>query len=245
MASCGTIVLMSTPAKPADQGVRARNRARMEAGILRLGREQLATRGPAALSLREIARDLGVASSAVYRYVADRDALLTRLLVDAYSDLAEHVESALVDGPRHGAAARVGVFAHAMRDWARANPSRWGLVYGTPVPGYAAPEEQTTPAGTRIMAVLVGIVTADRPDDARPTASARSAAYEGYLEAGAADLRVEASAEDVAAAVHAWSMIVGTISMEVFGQLGPEAAYVGAEIMDGAVATLARGLDLR
>lgn len=237
---------MSTHAEPADQGIRARNRARMEAGILRLGREQLATRGPASLSLREIARELGVASSAVYRYVADRDALLTRLLVDAYGDLAEHVEAALADGTRHGAAARVGVFAHAMRDWARANPSRWGLVYGTPVPGYAAPEEQTTPAGTRLMAVLVGIIATSTPrGSAAQGTSSASRAYGEYLAAGLADLQVEARPDQAAAAVQAWCMIVGTISMEVFGQLGPETTRIGAEIMDDAVAALVRGLDLR
>lgn len=219
-----------------DQGVRARNRARMEAEILRLGREQLATRGPAALSLREIARDLGVASSAVYRYVADRDALLTRLLVDAYTDLADHVDTALADAPADRPA-RLSAFARAMRVWAVANPARWGLIYGTPVPGYTAPGEQTTAPGTRLMAALAGIVASGPMPGADP-----AGVYRDYLVAGSRDLGVDVAPAALAAAVAAWSMIVGAISTEVFGQLGPEVADVGEQVIDASVVLLLRGL---
>ena len=76
-------------------GIRAANRARLEGEILRLGREHLAQVGPAALSLRAIARDLGMASSAVYRYVASRDELLTLLIIESYDAMADAVEAAL------------------------------------------------------------------------------------------------------------------------------------------------------
>lgn len=220
----------------ADQGIRARNRARMEAEILRLGRKQLATRGPAALSLREIARDLGVASSAVYRYVADRDALLTRLLVDAYTELADHVDAALADAPGDRPV-RLSAFAHAMREWAVANPARWGLIYGTPVPGYAAPGEQTSAPGMRLMADLVAIVASGPTPGAAPTG-----AYREHLAAGARDLGVDIEPTQLAAGVSVWSMLVGTISTEVFGQLGPEVANVGEQVIDAAVDLLLRGL---
>ena len=81
-------------------GIRARNRAAIEGEILRVGREHLASHGAAGLSLRAVARDLGMASSAVYRYVASRDELLTRLIVTAYDAmcvaLAENLDCALV-----------------------------------------------------------------------------------------------------------------------------------------------------
>ena len=67
-----------------------RNRgSRSRRSIVELGRRQLVDHGAAGLSLRAIARDLGMVSSAVYRYVSSRDELLTLLLVDAYSDLAD------------------------------------------------------------------------------------------------------------------------------------------------------------
>lgn len=213
---------------------RAENRAHMEAQILRLGREQLATRGPADLSLREIARDLGVASSALYRYVADRDTLLTRLIVDAYDDLADAVTSA-IDGTSD--APRLLAFARAMRAWAVTNPARWGLIYGTPVPGYAAPSDATTGPGTRLMAVLMAIVATGRACGDEPDGT-----YRAFLEGGASEFGVETDARHAADAVEVWCGVVGTISMEIFGQLGPDAGHAGEAALERALAGWAQRL---
>ncbi len=77
--------------------VTPRERAREQtlAEITRIGREHLATHGAAGLSLRAVARDLGVVSSAVYRYVASRDELLTLLVIDAYTELGAEVDAAV------------------------------------------------------------------------------------------------------------------------------------------------------
>lgn len=202
---------------------RAENRARMEAEILRLGREQLADRGPAALSLREIARHLGVASSAVYRYVADRDALLTLLVVDAYTALADHVEAALEgtgDSPVH-------VFGAAMRQWATGHPAGWGLIYGTPVPGYEAPADQTTDPGVRLMVRLGRLLGDADVEGIDPPADFRA-----FLDAASQELRLDLDAAHLAHGIEAWCAIVGTISMEVFGQLGPGGAAYGRALLD-------------
>ncbi|MBN9613658.1 MAG: TetR/AcrR family transcriptional regulator, partial [Actinobacteria bacterium] len=120
----------------------AEARAQMREGILRLGNAQLAEVGAAALSVREIARGLGVSSSAIYRHIASRDELLTILLVDTYTDLAD---AALADqSDSRGPAESLGALARGMRGWAVRNPARWALAYGSPVPGYSAPAEQTT-----------------------------------------------------------------------------------------------------
>ncbi len=139
----------------------AQARAEMRAGIIRLGRDQLETRGAADLSVREIARGLGVASSAVYRHVRNRDDLLTLLVVDAYTELADHVERALDQARREQRGHQeysLGTLAHAVRDWAVGHPARWTLLYGTPVPGYDAEPDDTTAPGTRVMAMFLGIV---------------------------------------------------------------------------------------
>src|ERR1700756_5289963 len=119
-------------------GKRRDSRERIEAQIIELGRRQLVTEGAAGLSLRAIARDLGMVSSAVYRYVASRDDLLTLLLVDAYSELADAVVAAR---EATGGAWRdqLMAMAGAARQWAVAQPASWALLYGSPVPGYHAP----------------------------------------------------------------------------------------------------------
>ena len=125
-----------------------RTRAEMDELVLAVGRRQLAEHGAAGLSLREVARELGVVPSGVYRYVASRDELLTRLLEDAFSSLADAVEQDIagITEPR----TRMRTLAHAMRTWALAHPAQWALIYGSPVPGYHAPAERTSGPGLRL-----------------------------------------------------------------------------------------------
>lgn len=213
---------------------RAENRAHMEAEILRLGRAQLENRGPSDLSLREIARSLGVASSAIYRYVADRDTLITLLIVEAYDELADTVEAAL---GKKTEARRLTAFARAMRGWAVTNPARWGLIYGTPVPGYAAPSDATTPPGTRLMATLMAVVATGRSCGDEPRGT-----YRTFLEGGAAEFGIVTDTVHAATTVEVWCAIVGTISMDVFGQLGPDAGDAGEAALERTVAEWARRL---
>src|SRR5579871_3153120 len=107
---------------------RARARAEITGEILAAGRRHLATDGAAGLSLRAIARDLGMASSAVYRYVASRDDLLTRLIIDAYDALGETAEAAEAAVGRGDLGGRWAVICRAVRDWALANPNEYALI---------------------------------------------------------------------------------------------------------------------
>src|SRR5664279_1544187 len=116
-------------------GVRARARAEITEQIKRIAREHLAIEGPN-LSLRAVARDLGVVSSAVYRYFASRDELLTALIIDAYDSLGEVAERAAGTPRRRDLTARWAALGRAIRAWARANPHEYALLYGSPVPGY-------------------------------------------------------------------------------------------------------------
>src|SRR5690349_14169419 len=136
-----------------------RERAREQTlqDITRIGREHLAAVGAAALSLRAVARDLGVVSSAVYRYVGSRDELLTLLLVDAYNDLGDAVDAAVESVPADDFRGRFRALAGAVRGWALREPARYGLLFGSPVPGYQAPAERTTAPGTRVVISLVQI----------------------------------------------------------------------------------------
>lgn len=175
-------------------------------------RRQLAEVGAAGLSLRAIARELGMVSSGIYRYVSSRDELLTWLIVDAYGDLADAVEAAVAGaggGPRQvwGAACR------AVRSWALARPHQWALLYGSPVPGYAAPV-QTTESATRLYLAL-----AEAGRDAVPLAGQR---LDALL---APELDRVAEVLDLPNPVvglrllGALGHLVGTVSLEVFGHL--------------------------
>lgn len=201
------------------EGVRARARAETMAQILRSGREQLAQRGAADLSLRAVARDLGMVSSGVYRYVAHRDELLTALIIDSYDQLGEHVETAAAG--RGAPGRRFLRAADALRQWALAHPHDWALLFGTPVPGYQAPQD-TIRAGVRVPAVIIGLA-AEQAAGAGLTALVPSPPVGRRLTAQSTRVR-EALAVDLPddallRCLTAWGMMNGVISFELFGQL--------------------------
>ncbi len=136
---------------------RARARAEVERDIKAVAARHLAEAGAASLSLRAVARELGMASSALYRYYPSRDALLTALIVDAYDAIGSAAEQA--DDPGVEPGARWAGVCRAVRTWAKAHPHEWALVHGTPVPGYAAPQD-TIAAATRLARVMATIVVA-------------------------------------------------------------------------------------
>ncbi len=137
--------------------IRARVRAEMIAEIKTIARRHLETDG-ANLSLRAVARDMGMVSSALYRYFASRDDLLTALILDAYNALgeaAEAADAAVTD--RSQLRARWLATARGIRGWALRTPAEYALLFGTPVPGYAAPADTIT-AATRTPVVLIRIL---------------------------------------------------------------------------------------
>lgn len=196
-------------------------RAELTRAILASGRRQLAEVGPAALSVRAVARDLGMASSATYRYFRSRDELLTALLIEAYDELGEAVETADRAMPdRCDLAGRWRAVCGAVRDWARANPHEYALLYGSPVPGYAAPEA-TVPAASRVPLTLLTLA-GDAEADGRalgapalPVPPAEVAALQGIR-----DLTdVAISDQRLVRSLVAWATLFGHLSLELFGHM--------------------------
>jgi AcrR family transcriptional regulator len=198
------------------KGVRARVRAELTDEIKAAARRHLATDG-ANLSLRAIAREMGMVSSALYRYFASRDDLLTALIIDAYNDMgavAERADAGVAE--RADVRARWMAVARALRAWALSNPAEYALLYGTPVPGYAAPAD-TTPPASRPVWVLCTILSDAGPLDDRG------------LEIGAglsAEIRriIETGAPGVSEAVMvrgliAWTQLFGALNFELFGRI--------------------------
>ena len=215
---------------------RERARAELTTEITDRARAQLATVGAAGLSLRAVARELGMASSAVYRYFPSRDELLTRLIIDGYDALGAAAEAA--DDPTATPRERWSAICRAVRGWARAHPHEYALLYGSPVPGYSAPRD-TVPAALRV-GVALGRVLGDaaRAGDLPPAAGIPTGTVTPEVapvlggEHPALDDRVRARA------LLAWSGLFGTVSFELFGHFTGAVADADA-FFDDAMRDLA------
>ena len=213
-------------------GVRARVRAEMIAEIKATARRHLASDG-ANLSLRAIARDMGMVSSALYRYFASRDDLLTVLIIDAYNDMGEVAEKADASVDPGDPPGRWMAVARALRRWALTNPAEYALLYGTPVPGYAAPAD-TTPPASRPVLVLGAILSAAAGSESSIKGSERSVKGSessvkndaGLSPALHAEIRRIAdlsspSVDDstMIRGLIAWTMLFGALNFELFGRI--------------------------
>ncbi|WP_371483783.1 TetR/AcrR family transcriptional regulator [Kitasatospora sp. NBC_00315] len=205
----------------APKALTPRERARIEVtrDIKDAARRQLAEQGPAGISLRGVARDIGlVSASALYRYFPGRDALLTALIADSYDALGDAADAAAEAVRAEGHLTRwVGV-CHAVRDWALAHPHEYALIHGSPVPGYTAPEDTTVP-GTRVPFLIGGLFAeaagagAYHPLDRLPVPPGAHRALRPLL-----DRLPDGIPDDlVIAGLTAWTHLFGAVSFEVFG----------------------------
>ncbi|HEX2904524.1 MAG TPA: TetR/AcrR family transcriptional regulator [Jatrophihabitans sp.] len=204
----------------APRTARARVRAELTNEIKQVARRQLAAEGSAGLSLRAVARELGMVSSAVYRYFPSRDELLTALIVDAYTAVGARATAAESVVRRADFAGRLLAVATATREWAVANPHEYALIFGSPVPGYAAPVTTIDPAAvipSLLLAILAEAAAAGRvPAD-------HAGRMPRVVHADLRRLREQAAPQlsdrHLARAVLAWSQLIGLISFELFGHL--------------------------
>jgi AcrR family transcriptional regulator len=201
----------------------------MTAEILAAAGERVARDGASALSLRSVARDLEMAPSALYRYFDGRDALLSALILHAYESLADEAERAAEEAgalatsqPEAGStgdAERFLVVPRAIRRWALAHPHEWGLIFGTPVPGYDAPEDTVEPYARIAGAMMRPVV--DAMAAGRLGADLRRRAVSAELRDAVAPvteaLFPDLPTANVVLAIQAWTTLVGIVSLDVFG----------------------------
>jgi AcrR family transcriptional regulator len=196
---------------------RQRVREAVRADIVAEARRQLAEVGGGALSLRSVARELGMASSAMYRYFPSRDDLLTTLIVEAYDALGEAAELAATTSDR--AYPRWLAVCRAVRQWAFDHPQEYALIYGSPVPGYQAPADTVVP-GSRVTLVLAGILAdAERSGELSPMiAPAPSRALSSAVRPIAQLFLPDVSIARVAMGLLTWTQLFGQINFELFGR---------------------------
>jgi AcrR family transcriptional regulator len=201
--------------------LRERIRAEMSHEIKAAASRQLAEHGAAALSLRAVARELGLASSALYRYFKSRDDLLTALIIDAYDSLGQAAEDAEQPLDRLDLFGRWSAVCHAVRRWALDHPHEYALIYGSPVPGYRAPQATVGPASrvTLLLARIAQDAVRERALTSRsqmppplPGATASVASLAESILSGVPE-------PVILAGLMAWLEIFGAVSFELFGQL--------------------------
>lgn len=205
-------------------GLRARVRAELVQEIKNEARRQLAEAGASSLSLRAVARELGMVSSGIYRYYKSRDQLLTALIIDAYESIGAAVEAADTRCDRTNFTGRWSACCHAVRAWALAYPQEYALIYGSPVPGYRAPEDTNTPASRVVVALAAvireaagtGLLRNPFVSECAPDLSEAARAEAARIQAlGLSGVPEEA----IVRAVAAWTQLFGLVSFEVFGRL--------------------------
>ena len=205
-------------------------------------RRQVAQAGAPALSLRAVTRQLGMASSAIYLYFPSRDQLITSLIIDAYNAMGAAVEQADGACGRVDFAGRWRADCHAVRNWALEHPHEYALIYGSPIPGYRAPEDTVGPA-SRVTQVLAGVARDAAAADALsspfnptvvPGLSRQASLGAGRLESTV----LKGVPEDaIVRALIAWTQLFGMISFELFGHLTGVVDHAEA-LFDQAVITM-------
>jgi AcrR family transcriptional regulator len=211
---------MTTASAP--RSARARVRAELTQEIKTIARRQLAESGAAALSLRAVAREMNMASSALYRYFASRDDLLTALIVDAYDAVGQAAAEAEAAARRTDFSGRWMATVRAVRGWAISHPQEYALIFGSPVPGYRAPSDTIDPAA-RIPLLLITIL---RDASQAEIGAVPPAAEQRIPRAVRADLELlgrniapTLTTHQLGRAIMAWCQLIGMISFELFGHL--------------------------
>ena len=195
-------------------GVREQNRAVITARILGAARDAVAADG-AGMSMRAVAREVGIVSSAIYRYFPTKEALLTSMIIESYGRLAEALEAADLSPSRPGSKRARGAqwtaLAHGVRDWARSSPNEFQLIYGTPLPGYVAPPE-TVPAAVAVARPFLEV------GGSRPVAAYADKALRAQM-ADLVDDGMATDASGAAAVLAELGALVGIVTLELGGHL--------------------------
>jgi len=186
------------------QTPRERYRAQVRTEIKQHAWQQIATAGASALSLNAIAKQMGMSGPALYRYFAGRDELITELVTDAYRSLAGILGAAAASG------ADLAALAHALRGWALEDPQRYFLVYGTPIPGYHAPDDVTAIAA-EIMTTLLDACAALPPDSPATAFDTHLGGHRAWAAGHPAPPAV------LHRALACWTRLHGALSLELAG----------------------------
>jgi AcrR family transcriptional regulator len=202
---------------------RDRLRAETSAQIKAIALKLMADGGPDAISLRAIAREMGMTAGAIYSYFPTRDDLVTTLVGDLYTAVVDAAESARDAVPHGNPGGRILAWAQAVRAWSLANPEGFRLIYGDPVPGYRPPDDGPgKEAEVRACAGLVGLVAAAWPAAGTLQSDNREYAWTDFEPTLVAHVREDfpdLPAAAVAVTLRVWGRMHGLMALEIYGHL--------------------------
>lgn len=187
--------------------------------ILDTARTQMAERGAAALSLRAIAREMGLTAPAIYRYFEDRDALVTALIGQAYESLRLALEEARQKNTAKSSKDQLLAVGMAYRGWGISRPAEYALIFGTPIPNYHAPEEETVPLARSALGVLISVIEFGLENGELAPLQEHAGLPSGLAAELGDDQRTVGSAINLALAL--WGHVHGLTSLELYGHLQP------------------------
>lgn len=191
--------------------------------IVDAAKDQLRTVGPQGLTLSAVARELGLTAPALYRYVDGVDGLLTLLVTEGYRSLSDLVEQRRDAVPLDDPGGRFQAVAFALREWALEDPAQYGLLFGSPIPGYAAPADGPTTAGAHRAAGTMWQVLIDAKAEGllgTPLVHSLDPLARTMLDKKEPDeLRGALASETLAAGWAALSLLLGAVAVEVFGHM--------------------------
>lgn len=188
----------------------------LEEAIKETAWRQIAEAGASAMSLRAIARELGITAPAIYNYFPRRDDLVTELIVDAFNSLGESQQDSVCNLPSEDLSTRLTTLGFAYRNWAVTHPQRYQLIFGTPIPGYEAPADITTPAAAGSLEPLIetiqtifaeGRLRVERSAEMTPGLKSMLEAWSQFT--GGTDIEVLYSALVI------WSRVHGLVTLEI------------------------------
>jgi AcrR family transcriptional regulator len=202
----------------------------------------LAEGGPDAVTLRAIAREMGMTAGAIYGYFPTRDDLIDRLVTDVYTSLVDAVEAARDACAPDDAGGRIVAWGRALREWSVANPAGFRLVYGDGVPGYRPREGGVAaePAHRACMG-LTQLVAAVWPQAARHQPAAEWSDFAPELVAEVRRAFPDLPAAAVGLALRVWGRMHGLVALEVYGHLGGQATDP-AKLYEAELRDLVRSL---
>lgn len=184
--------------------------------------KQIAEYGAPALSIRAVARELNISAPAIYNYFSDRDALVTALIIDAYTSFGDSQIEARDAIPANNVSERMKAIGIAYRSWAQTYPQRYQLIFGTPIPGYEAPLMEVLPSAARSLSALVSVVEQLRTSGKLNVKSFPQVKPEYKISfemwkthGGDVDLL------SLSVAMVIWSRVHGIVSLEIAGNLPP------------------------
>lgn len=178
--------------------------------------------GPDAITLRAIAREMGMTANAIYGYFATRDDLVSALVADVYTELADAVDAAWAGSAQDAPAERIKAWAHAFRGWALAHPEGFRLIYGDPVPGYRAPVGGAAPDAARRVCVGIAALADAAWSSAEPAHGDGGFDWDDFDPGLLDKVRPAFPAlppAGVALALRIWGHLHGPVSLEIYGHL--------------------------